>query len=65
MYDLALLIDCPICGRLYQRYTLKHKPTDKEIAELNKKVDEDHRKLHELNETQARFEKIDWKELEK
>lgn len=59
MYDFDVIIDCGLCGRLCQTHVLKHKPTDKEIAEFNKKADEDHRKLHELREIESSFEKLD------
>lgn len=58
-YELNTVINCGLCGHLLQTRILRHKPTDKEIAEFNKEADEDHRKLHELNKIQARFEKID------
>lgn len=59
IYDLNVLIECRLCGRLYQAHVLDHKPTDKEIAEFNKAANEDHRKLHELRKIESRFERLD------
>lgn len=58
-YELDTIIDCRLCGRLRQTHVLDRKPIDEEIAEFNKKADEDHRRLHELREIESRFERLD------
>lgn len=59
-YELIAMINCRLCGRLYQRHRLGHKPTDEEKLEFQRAVTEDHLKLHELNhelnEARAKFD---------
>lgn len=58
-YELIAMIDCRLCGRLYKTQLLSHEPTDEEKAKFQRRANEDHQKLHELNEIQAKFEKLD------
>lgn len=58
-YELMARLDCGLCGRLCKTQLLDHEPTDEEKAKFQRAVDEEHYKLHELNRTRARFEKLD------
>ena len=58
-YDLNVIIECRLCGRLCQAHVLDHEPTDEELAEFSKEANEDHQKLHELREIESSFEKLD------
>ncbi len=58
-HELIAMIDCALCGRLYKTQLLSHEPTDEEKAKFQRGADEDHYKLHELNEIQSKFEKLD------
>lgn len=58
-YELTARLDCGLCGRFCKTQLLDHEPTDEEKAKLQRAADEEHYRLHELNEIQAKFEKID------
>ena len=58
-YELIVIVNCGLCGRLCKTQLLDHKPTDEEKAKFQRAADEDHYRLHELYEIQAKFKKID------